>query len=160
MASAESSGGFECDLRALAVAIERVSAERDAIHGGIASVRSTFGHVEGHWRSPAGNSFVLATTHFNSVTDNVVEVLDEAIGRMRKAYQNYASTEACNTKNLRMSESSANSTAPVLQLRSAAPVPDGGQVHNPQPTALAERVAPVSTGGDGGGSTSLAERNR
>jgi hypothetical protein len=42
----------------------------------------------------------VATTNFNSVTDNLMAVLDDAISQMNTAYQNYLSTEAANTKNL------------------------------------------------------------
>jgi uncharacterized protein YukE len=95
-----SAGGFDVDLAALNDAIGQVSAERENMHGGIQSLRTTFSNVEDHWKSPAGTSFVGLTTNFNSVTDNLMSVLDEAIGRMRTAHQNYVTTEATNTRNL------------------------------------------------------------
>jgi len=93
-------GSFMVDLAALSTAIDQVSGQRDVMHDGIQSIRSTFSNIEDHWRSPAGNSFVGATTNFNSVTDNLMAVLDESINMMRTAYQNYASTEGTNTQNL------------------------------------------------------------
>ncbi|HEY2794024.1 MAG TPA: hypothetical protein VGJ28_16780 [Micromonosporaceae bacterium] len=92
---------FTVDLAALSHAIDRVSAERETMNGGIQSLRTTFGNVEDHWRSPAGNSFVDLTTSFNTVTDNLMAVLDEAIGRMRSTYNGYVSTESTNTTNLK-----------------------------------------------------------
>ena len=91
---------FEVDLAALGHAIDRVSGEREAMHGGITSLRSTFRNIEDHWKSPAGNSFPTLATNFNSVSDNLMAVLDDAISRMRKAHQLYAATEATNKKNL------------------------------------------------------------
>jgi WXG100 family type VII secretion target len=93
--------GFAVDLAALAHAIDQVSGERDTMHGEIHSLRSTFGNVEDHWKSPAGSTFVGLTTTFNSATDNLMAVLEEAINRMRTAYHNYAATEATNTNNLK-----------------------------------------------------------
>jgi WXG100 family type VII secretion target len=89
------------DLAALSDATNRISGERDAMQGGIQSLRSTFGLIEDHWQSPAGTSFVGLTANFNSAADNLMAVLDDAIGRMRTSYQNYASTEATNTQNLK-----------------------------------------------------------
>ena len=93
-------GSFMVDLAALSDAIGQVSAQRDAMQAGIQSLRSTFSNVEDHWQSPAGTSFVEVTTHFNSVTDNLMAVLEEGISRMNTAYQNYSSTESTNTQNL------------------------------------------------------------
>jgi WXG100 family type VII secretion target len=93
-------GIFTVDLGALSDAIGQVSAEREAMQGGIQGLRSVFSNVESHWQSPAGTSFVSLTTKFNSVTDNLMEVLDEAIDRMNTAHQNYSSTEATNAQNL------------------------------------------------------------
>ena len=96
---------FKVDLAALHDAIGRVSRERDGMHGGIEGLRSTFRNVEDHWRSPAGNSFVALTTNFNSATDNLMAVLDEAIRRMQTSYDNYVQMEQTNTNNLRARES-------------------------------------------------------
>jgi WXG100 family type VII secretion target len=117
-----SSGGFDVDLAALNDAIGHVSTERETMRGGIQSLRATFNNVEDHWKSPAGTSFVGLATNFNSVTDNLMSVLDEAIGRMRTAYQNYVATEAANTQNLAFRhrgqpQSGGGSTEPPPQQR-------------------------------------------
>ncbi len=91
---------WSVDLPALHDAIYSVSFQRDSIESGVRSIRFTFKNIEDHWRSPAGDSFVVVTTNFNSVIDNLMAVLDEAIGRMRSSYQNYLSTEGANAKNL------------------------------------------------------------
>jgi WXG100 family type VII secretion target len=92
-------GSFMVDLAALGSAIDQVSGQRDAIQGGIQRVKTTFTNVEDHWKSPSGTSFVALATHFNGVTDELMSLLDEGIGRMRTAYNNYAETEATNTGN-------------------------------------------------------------
>lgn len=93
---------FSVDLAALGDAIGQISGERDTISGGITSLRGTFTTVEDHWKSPAGDSFGTLVTKFNSVTDTMMGLLDEAIGKMRTARDNYASTEQTNTDNLQL----------------------------------------------------------
>jgi len=93
-------GSFMVDLAALSDAIGQVSGERDTMAGGITSLRSIFSQIEDSWQSPAASTFVSATENFNAVTDNLMGLLDDAISRMRTAYQNYSSTEATNTQNL------------------------------------------------------------
>jgi len=93
-------GSFMVDLAALSDAIGQVSNERDTMAGGIKNLRSIFSQIEDHWQSPAEGSFVWATTNFNGVTDNLMSLLDDAINRMRTAYQNYSAMEAANTQNL------------------------------------------------------------
>jgi uncharacterized protein YukE len=97
----DSLAAFMVDLTALDHAIHRVSAERDVIHGGVHSLRSTFRNVEDHWQCPSGDSFVSLATNFNGVTDELLAVLDDAIGKMRAAYNNYYATEVANTNNMR-----------------------------------------------------------
>jgi len=92
-------GSFMVDLAALRSAIDQVSGERDAIHGGIMRVRSTFSNVEDHWKSPSGTSFITLATNFNGVSADLMSLLDEAIRRMWTAYDNYVNTEATNTGN-------------------------------------------------------------
>jgi hypothetical protein len=94
-------GSFEVDLSDLNSAIVRVSAERDVIRAGIAQVKAIFSDIEDHWVSPSGNSFVALANEFNSVSDELLVRLDDAIDRMRVAYRNYANTEATNTGNYR-----------------------------------------------------------
>ncbi len=93
-------GSFMVDLAALSHAIGKVSAHRDAMKGGIQGLRTTFNNVADIWLCPAGTTFVSATAHFNSVTDNLTSLLDDAIGRMQTAHDNYVSAETTNTSNL------------------------------------------------------------
>ena len=93
-------GTFMVDLAALHDAIGQVQGHRDAMQGGIQSVRSTFAGIEGHWQSPAGNTFTGLKTNFKSVTDNLMAVLDDAISRMNTSYNNYVAAEAAATRSL------------------------------------------------------------
>jgi uncharacterized protein YukE len=88
------------DLEELSAAIDRVSANRRTLHGGIQGLRATFSKVADSWQSPAGTSFVSATGQFNAVAGNTLSVLDDAIGRMRATYDNHVSAEAANISNL------------------------------------------------------------
>ncbi len=88
------------DIPELGHAIGKVGGERDQMVGNIRQLKTTFVNVESHWKSPAGASFTVLSTSFNSVTDVLVELLDEAISRMHTAYNNYVATEGTNTSNL------------------------------------------------------------
>jgi uncharacterized protein YukE len=92
-------GSFMVDLAALGDAINKVSTERDAMGNGIQRVKSTFVNVEDHWKSPSGSSFATLATNFNGVADELMALFDDAIQRMRVAYQNYSDTENTNTTN-------------------------------------------------------------
>jgi len=94
-------GSFMVNLAALSDAIDQVSAEREAMKGGIQGLRAAFNNVADDWRSPAGKTFVSATGQFNSIADHFMSVLDEAIGRMRTTYHTYVSVEETNTRNLK-----------------------------------------------------------
>ena len=127
------------DLGALSDAIAKVSAERDVATGGIQSLRSTFNIIEDHWQSPAGSSFVGLVANFNSVADRLMAVLDDAISRMRTAHQNYAATEAANTRNLQDHHQAALLRDAVTQ-KNAGPAPTaastlrtGAVAHPPTP---------------------------
>jgi WXG100 family type VII secretion target len=95
-----SSGGFQVDLGELANAINRVSAQRDTMQGGIQGLNTTLSNIEDAWRGPAGSSFTGLVNHFNSVSSDLMSLLDEAISRMHATHQNYASAVTANTQNL------------------------------------------------------------
>jgi WXG100 family type VII secretion target len=90
---------FMVDLSALQDAIGSVSTERDTINDGITQMKATFANVEEHWQGPAGSSFPPLAATFNSAADTLTSLLDEAIGKMQTAHDNYASTEQTNGGN-------------------------------------------------------------
>jgi YD repeat-containing protein len=88
------------DLPALANAATRVATEQQVISNAASSLSAAFTRVEGIWDGPAGATLVPLASTFNTVTDQLVALLDDAVNRMRTAYQNYVSTETTNTSNL------------------------------------------------------------
>ncbi|WP_345634397.1 hypothetical protein [Rugosimonospora acidiphila] len=88
------------DLPALDSAASAVAAEAAIIANNVASLKLVFNTVEGLWESPAGMSLPPLVNTFNMVTDGLVELLNDAVNRMRTAYQNYYDTESTNTGNL------------------------------------------------------------
>jgi YD repeat-containing protein len=88
------------DIPALGDAIVKVSGQRDLLVDNVRQLKTTFVNIENHWKSPAGTSFSTLATNFNSATDGLVTLLDEAVSRMRTAYNNYVATESTNTANL------------------------------------------------------------
>ncbi len=131
-------GNFMVDLGALSDAIAKVSAERDAMHGGIQTLRSKFNNIQDHWQSPAGSSFVGLVANFNSVADRLMAVLDDAISRMRTAYHNYAATEAANTRNLQDHHQ-------VALFRDAVTHKKAGPAPTPDMTLRTGTIAPAPT---------------
>jgi WXG100 family type VII secretion target len=118
-------GSFMVDLRALSDAIVKVSAQRDAMNGEIQTLRSTFNNIQNDWQSPAGSSFVGLVANFNSVADHLMAILDDAISRMRTAYQNYAATEAANLRNLQgHSRVALSGGAATQKISEPAPAPN------------------------------------
>lgn len=90
---------FMVDLGALQDAIGSVSTERDTINEGITRMRATFAQVEEKWQGPAGSSFVSLAATFNPAADKLTALLEEAVGKMQAAHDNYAATEQVNGTN-------------------------------------------------------------
>jgi YD repeat-containing protein len=88
------------DLPALYTAIGQVSAERNSIADNFGVLKVVFGNIEEYWQSPAGKSYTPLAETFNTATQAALDVLDEAISRMKQAYNNYAATEGTNVNNL------------------------------------------------------------
>ena len=96
---ADGGTSFTVDLDALQDAIGGVSAQRDVINEGIAQMRTTFSNIEDHWQGPAGSTFPPLAATFNTAADTLTSLLDEAVGKMQAAHDNYASTEQTNGGN-------------------------------------------------------------
>jgi YD repeat-containing protein len=88
------------DLPALQTATGQVSAEHTQMHEAIFILKSVFNDVENMWDSPAGMTLHPLVDTFKTVTDSLMTLLEDAINRMRSAYQNYVNTENTNTHNL------------------------------------------------------------
>jgi WXG100 family type VII secretion target len=96
---ADGGTNFMVDLAALQDAIGGVSAQRDVINEGIAQMRTTFSNIEDHWQGPAGSTFPPLAATFNTAADALTSLLEEAVGKMQTAHDNYASTEQTNGGN-------------------------------------------------------------
>jgi WXG100 family type VII secretion target len=81
-------------------AIGTVSGDRDAIQGDISQIASQFQLVEGSWTSPAGETFVQFNSTLTAATQNLMELLDDMVSRMRTTYRNYREAEESNAANL------------------------------------------------------------
>ena len=84
----------------MAAAAGRVAVEQQVIENAARSLQAAFTSVEGMWNGPAGATLPPLVTAFNTVTDQLVTLLGDAVNRMRTAYQNYVSAETTNTSNL------------------------------------------------------------
>ena len=90
---------YQVDVAALDAAIDQVAAEHQQILAGVNWLKNGFTEAEGYWKSPAGNSFAALGDEFIAAANQVVTLLDEAIGRMRTASQNYKLAEEDGTTN-------------------------------------------------------------
>ncbi|WP_344619779.1 hypothetical protein, partial [Dactylosporangium salmoneum] len=91
---------FAVEIPALHDAIGKVSAERDSINADFTAMKGKFATIESLWQSPAGASFPPLADTFNTVTQSLLTLLDDAIHRMQTAYENYVNTENTNVQNL------------------------------------------------------------
>jgi len=91
---------FAVDVPALHDAIGKVRTERDYISDRLHDLKRIFTDVTELWDSPAEKSFPPVVDAFSTSADTFVAVLDDAISRMRRAYENYTRTENTNTNNL------------------------------------------------------------
>jgi YD repeat-containing protein len=91
---------WSVDVPALANAAARVATEQQLIANSARSLYAIFTQLEGIWTGPAGQTLHPLAGSFQTITDELVALLDDAAKRMRTAYQNYVSTEATNTSNL------------------------------------------------------------
>jgi WXG100 family type VII secretion target len=106
MARNVSSGSFKVDLAALQNAIGKVSGHRDAMLDQINTLKQTVNLITTSlWKGPAGDSFTEYSAKFTSASDTVVNLLNEAIGKMQSAHKNYSDTEHTNARNLRVTDS-------------------------------------------------------
>jgi YD repeat-containing protein len=88
------------DLPALAHAAFRVGVEQQLIENAARSLKAAFTSVEGMWSGPAAESLPPLANAFQTVTDQLVALLGDAVNRMKTAYQNYVQAETTNTNNL------------------------------------------------------------
>jgi WXG100 family type VII secretion target len=90
---------FKVDLRQLQDAIGAVKREHDTIHDTMASIGSEFALVKDSWDTPSEQSFDAVQAWLRRVTQDLENILQDSIGRMQRAYDNYHQAEEANTKN-------------------------------------------------------------
>jgi YD repeat-containing protein len=88
------------DLPALANAAFRTGVEQQLIENAARSLKAAFTSIEGIWSGPAAESLPPLANAFQTVTDQLVALLGDAVNRMKTSYQNYVQAETTNTNNL------------------------------------------------------------
>jgi len=77
-----------------------VSRDRDAISGDFSNIVTQFNALQGAWQGPAATSFEELHTTLQNATQQMLDLLDDIISRMKTSYANYESAETTNAHNL------------------------------------------------------------
>jgi uncharacterized protein YukE len=91
---------FKVDLAQLHEAIGSVGHESGLIGGYMGQISSQFASVKQEWVAPSELSFEEVQEWFTRVQNDLHQLLDETVGRLKKAYDNYHAAELANTQNL------------------------------------------------------------
>jgi uncharacterized protein YukE len=91
---------FKVDLAQLHEAIGSVGHESGLIGGYMSQIASQFASVKQEWVAPSEMSFEDVQQWFTRVQGDLHQLLDETVGRLKKAYDNYHAAELANTQNL------------------------------------------------------------
>jgi uncharacterized protein YukE len=77
-----------------------VESDREEISDQFVTITNKFRDVQDAWVSPSAASFEQVSQWFDKSSKELLNLLDDAKGRLRTAYQNYHSAEETNVKNL------------------------------------------------------------
>jgi WXG100 family type VII secretion target len=91
---------FRVDLRQLRDAIGSIKREHITISDTMGSIASKFAGVKDSWDTPSAPSFDAVQAWLLRVTQDLEDLLQDAIGRMQQAHDNYHRAEEANTHNL------------------------------------------------------------
>jgi WXG100 family type VII secretion target len=91
---------WKVDLPALASATATVQTEAAKIKDTSARLYSVFNEIMLNWRGGAANSFRAEVPKFVQAEKDLAELLDEAVRRMKLAYDNYVDAEEKNVVSL------------------------------------------------------------
>jgi WXG100 family type VII secretion target len=99
MAGQMSWAEFKVDLRQLHNAIGDVQRESGTIRDTMSSIASEFSLVKDSWDTPSEQTFDAVQAWLMRVTHDLENILQDSIGRMQRAYENYHRAEEANVKN-------------------------------------------------------------
>jgi uncharacterized protein YukE len=88
------------DLPALQTAIGQIKDLHAQISDETAKLRTRFKMISDAWVSPSGESFQTLSASFNTVATTLSDLLDDAVVRMQKSYDNYVEAELRNKQSL------------------------------------------------------------
>lgn len=88
--------GFRVDLDRLDQAVGVVAKRRDQIKSDGELIKSALERIESTWSGPAGGTFAGLRRPLTKALDDLNQLLDEIVNRMRVSYQNYHSNENAN----------------------------------------------------------------
>lgn len=97
---AEAAPSWGVILHELEETIGVVTHEHGVLEDIMSKVESEFLAVQDSWRTPAADTFNEYHTWFSSASKDLNNLLEDAIRRLRKAYENYHSAEEHNRQNL------------------------------------------------------------
>jgi WXG100 family type VII secretion target len=98
---ADTTVDFKVDLPALAEATGAVQREAGNIRQTSEKLLTVFNNVMLNWRGGSGNSFREEVPKFRKAEEQLVDLLDEAVKRMKIAHDNYVAAEEKNNATLK-----------------------------------------------------------
>ncbi|WP_431949793.1 WXG100 family type VII secretion target [Actinacidiphila sp. bgisy167] len=93
-------GEFQVALQDLHAAIGIVRSESGTVSGLIGRIQSHFDAAQSFWQSPAASTFETTASWFTTSSRALEDLLNEMVGRLQTAYDNYVAAERANTNNL------------------------------------------------------------
>jgi uncharacterized protein YukE len=91
---------FHADLQQLLDAVGSIGYESDQISGYMTQISTEFALVKDDWSAPSEQSFEDVQQWFTRVQTDLKSLLDDTVGRLQTAYDNYHAAEQANTDNL------------------------------------------------------------
>jgi predicted trehalose synthase len=91
---------FKVDLQQLHNAIGTVKREHGAITDSMSGVSTEFAAVKDAWDTPSAATYDDVRAWFVRVSGDLEDLLNDMVGRMQTAYNNYKQAEEANIGNL------------------------------------------------------------
>jgi WXG100 family type VII secretion target len=91
---------FQVDLQQLQDAINTVTHAKTDILDRMAAVKRTLGGLQEHWNSPAFETFHPVRIWFETTQQDLGDMLEEIVRRLRVSHGNYRQAEQANLANV------------------------------------------------------------
>ncbi|MFY1672107.1 hypothetical protein ACN27G_19400 [Plantactinospora sp. WMMB334] len=91
---------FSVEIPKLAAAADLTEQRRQDIESELGNLRTAVQSIETYWKSPAGGSFQAYAAVLSTAGDNLLNVLEAAVTKLRATHETYVRAETQNADNL------------------------------------------------------------